>query len=334
MHGHVDGFFNLVKRRTDVEIAGIFDPSAELQQKYAAKYGFAKSIFYTKLDAMLDAVHPDAVAAFTSTYDHPAVVKECAARKTTVMMEKPLAVDMAGARAIEAAARASGIAVIINYETTWYPSHGAIWKLFKEEHAAGEIRKMVAMDGHEGPQAIRVGPEFLKWLTDPVQNGAGALFDFGCYGANLMTWLMDNRRPVAVTAVTQHLQPSVYPNVDDEADVLVEYPGAIGIIQASWNWPTSRKDFEVYGQTGYAIATGGTNLRWKTGKAAEQSRQPEALPADEHDSVAYLVAVVRGRQKVTGLSSLKNNVIATEILTAARESAKSGKRVELGAGGR
>ena len=83
----------------------------------------------------------------------------------------------------------------------------AIWTLFKEQQAAGEIRKMVAMDGHEGPKEINVQPEFFDWLTDPVKNGAGALFDFGCYGANLMTWLMDNQRPLAVTAVTQQFKP-------------------------------------------------------------------------------------------------------------------------------
>ena len=53
------------------------------------------------------------------------------------------------------------------------------------------IRKIVAHDGHQGPKEIDVQPEFLDWLTDPVKNGAGALFDFGCYGANLMTWLME-----------------------------------------------------------------------------------------------------------------------------------------------
>ena len=140
------------------------------------------------------------------------------------MMEKPLAVSIAHARRIQQAADRGDIQVFVNYETTWYPNHAAIWTLFKERRAAGDIRKMVALDGHEGPKKINVQPEFFEWLTDPVKNGAGALFDFGCYGANLMTWLMDNQRPLAVTAVTQQFQPDVYPKVDDEATVLLEYP--------------------------------------------------------------------------------------------------------------
>jgi len=176
-----------------------------------------------------------------------------------------------------------------------------------------------------------VGPEFLGWLTDPVKNGAGALFDFGCYGANLMTWLMDNQRPISVTALTSRMKPQVYERVDDEATILVEYPKAQGIIEASWNWPFSRKDFEVYAERAYAVATsGGGPLRVRLPGGQEEVRTAPQLPEHERDPVSYLKAVVRGRLKPSGLSSLENNMIVTEILTAARESAKSGRRVVLG----
>ena len=199
-----------------------------------------------------------------------------------------------------------------------------------EQKAGGEIRKMVAMDGHQGPKEINVQPEFLAWLTDPVKNGAGALFDFGCYGANLMTWLMDNQRPIKVTAIAQTNKPQIYAQVDDEATILVEYPKAQGIIQASWNWPFSRKDFEVYGEKAYAIATGGDKSAGAAaGQKEEETRTPAELPADQRDSISYLTAVVRGKLKPSGLSSLENNVIVTEILHAARESVRTGKTIAI-----
>jgi predicted dehydrogenase len=330
VHGHVDGFLRAAAQRKDVQIAGIFDPDKALQQRY----GLAESVFFTDLGAMLDRVKPEAVASFTSTFDHAIVVEACAKRHIHVMMEKPLAVNMDQARAIERAAHAGGIQVIVNYETTWYPSHAAMWRLIKEQKAAGDIRKMVAMDGHQGPKEIGVGPEFFAWLTDPVKNGAGALFDFGCYGANLMTWMMDNQRPVAVTAITQTTKPAIYARVDDEASVLVEYPRAQGIIQASWNWPFNRKDFEVYGERGYAIATGGDALHVRLPDGQEEARKLEPLPPDEHDSLSYLTAVVRGRRPPSGLSSLENNMIVTEILVAARESARTGRTIRLGGAAR
>src|ERR1700730_12659929 len=163
VHGHVDGFLHAIKARDDVQLAGVFDPDPALQQKYAQRYGLARSLFFTELAAMLDQTKPEAVASFTSTYDHPAVVEACAALHIHVMMEKPLAVSMAHARAIKAAADRAGIYVIVNYETTWYASHAAIWNLIKDQNAAGDIHKMVAQDGHQGPKEIGVGPEFLSW---------------------------------------------------------------------------------------------------------------------------------------------------------------------------
>lgn len=329
VHGHVDGFLRNSKGRPDIEIVGIFETDSALRAKYAAKYGFPDTLLFSDLAGMLERVKPEAVAAFTNTFDHPVVVKACAARGITVMMEKPLAVSMKHAEEISAAARKTGIEVIVNYETTWYPSHALLWKVVKEQGSGGRIRKMVAMDGHSGPKEIGVGPEFLGWLTDPVKNGAGALFDFGCYGANLMTWLMDNQRPVSVTALTQQLKPEIYKNVDDEATILVEYPGAQGIIQGSWNWPFSRKDLEVYTERSQAIATGGAVLRVRMPGQKEEIRTPEPLPPEERDSLSYLKAIVRGKKKASGLSSLENNLIVTEILEAARTSAQSGRKVIL-----
>jgi predicted dehydrogenase len=329
VHGHVSGFLRAALKRPDVELVGVFEPDPALLRKYAETHALPETSLFTDLASMIDRAKPEAIASFTNTSDHPGIVETAAAHQVHVMMEKPLAVSNAHALRIRLAAEKGNIHVLVNYETTWYPSHGAMWTLIKERQAAGDIRKMVALDGHNGPRAINVQTEFLEWLSDPVKNGAGALFDFGCYGANLMTWMMDNQPPIAVTAITQRFQPAVYPHVDDEATVLLEYPGAQGIIQASWNWPFNRKDFEVYGERGLAIATGANRLRVALPNESEHAVTPEPRASDERDSISHLIAVVRGARKPNALSSLENNLIATEILEAARESARTGKRVLL-----
>jgi predicted dehydrogenase len=309
-------------------VAGIAEADRTLWKAQAERSKVPESLFFQGLEEMLDRTKPDALMVFTNTYDHPKAVKAAAGRKLTVMMEKPLAVSVEAAREIEKLAKESGIAVLVNYETTWYRSHAEARRLLRD---AGPVRKMVAMDGHAGPKEIGVGPEFLSWLTDPVKNGAGALFDFGCYGANLFTWMLDNARPTAVTARVQTMKPSIYGRVDDEATVVVDYAGAQGIIQASWNWPFSRKDFEVYAAQGYAHSIGGGKVvaRVKDEKAEAVVTPPE-LPADERDPISHLMAVSQGRVKPNGLSSLENNLIATEILAAARESARLGRTVKIG----
>jgi predicted dehydrogenase len=330
VHGHVSGFLRNAKQHKDIQIVGIFDPDPALTARYGKDFGFGAEMQFQDLGAMLDKVHAEAVATFTSTAGHVEVVAIAAARHIPVMMEKPLAATVTQARAIQRVARANGIAVMVNYETTWYKSHGEIWKLMKEQSAGGEIRRMVAMDGHEGPKEIGVQPEFLSWLKDPAKNGAGALFDFGCYGANLMTWLMDNKPPISVSAITATNKPAIYGQADDEATILLQYPKAQGVIEASWNWPFSRKDFEVYGEKGYAIATGGDGLRVRLpGQKAEEVRKPADLAPEQADSLTYLAGIVRGKFQPGGLNSLDNNVIVVEILQAARDSARTGKRVTL-----
>ena len=135
-----------------------------------------------------------------------------------------------------------------------------------------------------------------------------------------------------MTALTQTDKPAIYQHVDDEATVLLEYARAQGIIQASWNWPVGRKDFEVYGATGYAIASGGDHLRVRlAGEQAEETRRLPALNPQEADSISYLIGVARDKFEPRGLSSLENNMIVIEILDAARESARTGRTITLGA---
>ena len=186
---------------------------------------------------------------------------------------------------------------------------------------------MVVHDGHQGPKEIGCSVEFLNWLTDPVKNGGGALTDFGCYGANLMTWLMEGKAPIAVTAITRQIKPDIYPNVDDDATILLEFEDATGIIEASWNWPFGIKDLEVFGTTGYLHAQNSNTLRSRKKDVYE----PVLINAPEYtDNLIYISDVLSGKTKPAGdLSSLENNLIVVKILEAARISAKEGRRIIL-----
>ena len=327
-HGHVEGFFQHALHRPDIQIVGIAEPDRQLAAKYAAKFGLDQSLLFSDLEDMLRKTHPQAVLAYTDTYDHRRVVEICARYGVHVMMEKPLAVSAEDAHAIEAAARHGKIQVLVNYETTWYRSNRAAYDLVHDQ-SIGEIRKFVAHDGHQGPQEIGVGPEFLAWLNDPKLGGGGALYDFGCYGADLITWLMDGRRPATVTAVTQQIKPNLYPRVDDEATVILTYPRAQAILQASWNWPFDRKDIEVYGQTGYVLTVRHDDVRVRLKGKDEQQIAAKPLPPPYDDSLAFFSAVIRGQVSPDGPSSLETNVVVAEILDAARRSAASGTSIPL-----
>ena len=331
VHGHAEGFLQANLHRPDIELVGIAEPDQKVAAKYAAQFHIDHALMFASLDEMLEKTHPQAVLAYTSTFDHRRVVEICARHGVAVMMEKPLAVSLEDALAMQQAASKAKIPVLVNYETTWYRSNHAAYDLV-HQNALGEVRKVVVHDGHRGPKEIGVQPEFLTWLTDPKLDGAGALFDFGCYGADLMTWLMDGRRPTSVTAVVQQIKPDVYPKVDDEATIILTYPHAQAIVQASWNWPFDRKDMEVYGQTGYAITVARDQLRVRRAGGEEERITAPPIPPPDDDPINYLRAVVLGGLKPQGLSSLDTNVVVMEILDAARQSAASGKTIELAPG--
>lgn len=311
----------------DIEITGIAEPNKALAERFLKQHNLPMSLLYNSLEEMLDKTKPEAVTAFASTFQHLAVVQACAPRKIHVMVEKPLAVSMDHALQMQALAKQHNIFLLTNYETTWYGSNAAAAEKLKDW---GPIRKVVVHDGHQGPIEIGCNAEFLEWLTDPVLNGGGAITDFGCYGANLITWLMHGERPISVMAITQQLKPDKYPKVDDEATIILEYPGAQGIIQASWNWPVSRKDMEVYAANGQIVADR-DGIEFKTDNISDTYLKISAPKKPLHDPFAYLAAVVRKEIVVqpTDLSSLENNMIVVEILDAAKTSARKGRRVLL-----
>jgi predicted dehydrogenase len=334
-HSHVHGLLGR-KPLGDIQIVGIVEPNRDLASRYTKRYGLSMEIVFATLGEMLEKTHPSAVAAFGSTYEHLAVVEGAAPRGIHVMVEKPLAVSMDHARRMKTLADRHRITLLVNYETTWYPTLYRAEELVRADRI-GPLRKVVVRDGHRGPRKINVDPEFLEWLTDPVQNGGGALTDFGCYGANLMTFFMQGRRPSTVTAITQQLQPTDYPKVDDEATIVLAYPDAQAIIQASWNWPISRKDLELYGTRGHVMTDNRSDIRVRPSEGEAETAQtlPE-LASPRNDPFSYFKGVLDGTVKPGRYdpSTLDNNMLVTEILDAARRSAKSGNTIKLSASGR
>lgn len=332
-HGHVNWVFDS-EARGAIKIVGIVEPDRNLAGRYAAQHEFSMDKIYDTSEELLAAVEIEAVTAFGNIYDHLQVVETFAPRGIHVMVEKPLATTFAQATRMKELAEKHQIHLITNYETTWYPTNHRAYDLVKEGKV-GEIRKVVVRDGHRGPKKIGVSQEFLQWLTDPQLNGGGAIIDFGCYGANLLTWLMEGERPNSVTAITRQLQEENNPKVDDEAFILVNYDDAVGIIQASWNWPIGRKDMEIYGLTGAIYADNRHHLRVRMAKGYdgydEEKMELAERPAPYNDPFTYFAGLIRGEiePQPYDLSSLENNMLVVEILTAAVKSAQKGKTIFL-----
>ena len=332
-HGHVHQILGR-KNVGDIKIVGIVEPNKDLAERYTKQHGYSMSIVFNTIESMVKNTKPDAVAAFNSIYEHLEVVEVCAPLGIHVMVEKPLAVSLKHAKKMEKLAKKHNIHLLTNYETTWYPSNHKAKRLV-ESGKIGDLRKVVIRDGHRGPKKIGVNSEFLDWLIDPVLNGGGAIMDFGCYGANVITWLHDGKKPKTVTAVTQQQQPENNPKVDDEAIIILTYNKSNAIIQPSWNWPIGRKDMEIYGLDGVIYADNRDNIHIKPAdnntSFKEEGFNLENRKAPFNDPFALFAAVINKEivLKPFNLSSLENNMIVVEILEAARKSAKTNRTIKL-----
>jgi predicted dehydrogenase len=329
-HSHVVPLLRSYKT-LDFELVGIFEANNELAQRYADVYKLDKNIIYNSLDEMLDKTKPDGVVTFTSIFDHLMVVEACAPRGIDVMVEKPLAVSNKHAQEMFKLVEKYKIQLLTNYETSWYSSNMKTNEMITQ-NKIGALRKIIVYDGHKGPKEIGVNKEFLSWLADPVMNGGGAVIDFGCYGADLVTWIMKGQKPEYVYAVLKRYKPGVYPKVDDDATIILSYPSMECVINASWNWPFNRKDMHIYGETGYIFQDNPSTIRYKLAERAQE--ETEKLPAREapyNNPFTFFSAAVRGDITIgdQDLASLKINMVVVQILEAAKKSDKTGKRVKL-----
>ena len=319
-HGHIHEVISKA-HRGDFTVVGVWEANDSLRAATHLHDKVDGALFYADLARMLDQTKPEAVVAFGPVYDHLQVVEACAPRGIHVMVEKPLAVSVEHAHRIADLARRYGIIVMTNYETTWYATNDEAFRLVRTG-VIGEITRMNIFDGHQGPVEIGCGPEFLAWLTDPKLNGGGAVMDFGCYGANLATKMFLGEKPLKVSGVLKQQKPHIYPKVDDDATIVLEYPTATVEIMASWNWPMNREDMQIYGSRGYIYQDTATDMRLYTG-GRETHLTPQRLTAPYDDSFRYLAALVRGEITMApyDLSALENNVTVVEILEAAKHNA-------------
>jgi predicted dehydrogenase len=330
-HDAVGDFISRARNHQDVQLVGIVESNQTLVTRYARLLNLNTNFFDPSLEGLMTKTNVQAAAVFTTTYDHRRVVETCAAHKIDVMLEKPLAIHVKDALAMAAAAKQSGIQVIVDYETSWYSSIQTAHTIVHDRHAVGDLRDITVVAGNQGPKEAGCSEAFLNWLTDPVFNGGGALTDFGCYGADLITWFMNGQRPDSVFAVAQHLKPEVYPKVEDEATIILTYPRCRGIIQASWDLPFDERSLKIYGNTGYIFAPRMDLLRIRLADTEESDLAVPTRPEPDllTDDISHFAGIVRGEVKPTGPCSLQVNLVTTEILDAARESIKQGKQIVL-----
>ncbi|WP_172636646.1 Gfo/Idh/MocA family protein [Chthonomonas calidirosea] len=325
-HDHVWGELRLWQQQPNVQLVAGGDDEPELLTKLEREFGVKR--LYPSWQEMLDAEELDIVQIAGGNSESADIVEAAAQRGLHAVVEKPMAATLEQADRMLQAAERAGTLLLINWPTAW----AASWQELERRALAGdigEIRYVRYRSAHNGPIAIGCSPNFVRDLTTPEINGAGALMDYCCYGANLAARLLG--RPEQVTGLRGVFgtEPA-YAASDDNAVIVARYPHAFAVCEASWTQPVGYIETNplLYGSEGALGVWHGKLILQRPGKPQETIEPPPTV-APRRSAPEYLLHCLENGQKPEGFCSAKVSRDAQEILEAGLRAANSGLHQSL-----
>jgi predicted dehydrogenase len=228
---------------------------------------------------------------------------------------------------------------MVNWPIAWDPPIRHALRLAAEGRI-GRVTHVEYRGAHAGPKEYGCSTYFYDWLYDASRNGGGALIDYCSYGAMIARVLLG--LPHAVTAVGGRLQKD-YIEVEDNAVLMMRYPRAVGMAQASWSQigPGRGAGPIIYGTTGtiivhqrpgaregHVVREGQVELMTVARPDGEIIDPPE-LPAVERSALAYFLHCLNHDLPVEGMVSATVGRDVQEMLEAGYHSLATGRTVPL-----
>jgi predicted dehydrogenase len=324
IHDHVWNMLRWWKELRDAELAAVADANPPLRERARSEFGIPR--VYEDYHEMLDREPLDILMVTVDNAGTVDVVEAAAAKKIHVMSEKPMAATLEQADRMLEATRKAGVQLMINWPTAWSPAFQTLDRLIREGRI-GDVVNLRYRAAHQGPREMGCSEYFYTWLYDRQRNGAGALMDYCCYGANMARhWLGS---PASVVGIADRLVKTDI-EVEDNAIVLMKFPHAFAIAEASWTQiaPDGSPNPTVFGTKGVAGILGG-KVRLAFGKGDPEWLDPETPAPGHRNGAEYFVSCLRSGTPVEGLCSPETSHGAQEILAAGLRSAETGCDVPL-----
>lgn len=222
----------ILQTHPEMTLAGAVDPAGD-------HHGAVRdpALVFDRIGALLDGTGgpPDFAIVAVPTEEHLPAVREMAAAGVHVLVEKPLAADVAEARELIATVRGAGL-------------HGAVGHVERCNPALLELRRRV-QDGQLG-EVFLIGTERVGPFPDRIRD-VGVVKDLATHDLDLVRWL--GGAPVQrVAAETQHRMSR------DHEDVVL----ALGRLEngrsfncvVDWITPTKVRQTRVLGERGMLVA--------------------------------------------------------------------------------
>ncbi len=301
----------------DATLAGAVDPSAEARGRIAERWGCPT---FGDLDELLESASVQAACVCTPPATHRVLVERLASAGVHVLCEKPAATTSADARAMVAAAREAGVALMMSAKFR----HVEQLAEARRRIEAGEIGRPLFWEVTFCAPVDVAG----RWPVRPEVSGGGVVMDNGPHAFDVLE-AVGAPRPASVGAA---FAPSVVsPAVEDTAEALfVLEDGALARVALSWTYFSRDLDyFLVQGSEG-ALRVG-----W-TGAAIRRHGEREwTLVAGGYDkgrAFANQLAEFARRARSGSPAVTDQPVRGMEFVESIYRARNAGRRVEIQAG--
>jgi predicted dehydrogenase len=220
-------------------VAGAFSSTPEKSRASGAEIGLSADRVYGSWSEMLEreADLPveeriEAVSIVTPNHMHAPPAIAALEAGLAVIIDKPLADNMANAQAIAEAAAKTGSRIAVTHTYTGYPLIKQARRLVTSGQF-GKVRRVAVkyMQDWLSRAADLEGNKQAAWRVDPAQSGdAGAFGDIGTHAANLVEFVTGER----IAAICAELTMLPCRRIDDDRAALFRMAGgARGTLTAS-----------------------------------------------------------------------------------------------------
>ena len=322
-----------LKQVPNAEIVAVASPTRKHVSAFARAHGVPNA--FTDYKKMLAMDELDLVVLGLPNTLHAQATIDCANAGRHVVCEKPLCMNLAEADRMIAACANAGVKLMYAEELCFTPKYVRL-KQIVDEGALGDVYLVKQSEKHDGPHS--------PWFWDVTRSGGGVALDMGCHASEFFRWMLGKRKATSVYADMGTYVHKDKTKGDDNSVIIVKFEDNVTCIaEESWAKKGGMDDrAEVYGSDGVAYADvlrGNSILTYSDtgyGYAVEKAASTKGWTFTMFEEIwnygfpqemqHFVDCVQRDEQP---LETGEDGRAVMEIIFAAYESARTGRRIDL-----
>jgi predicted dehydrogenase len=244
---HADEMCRRAQSTPGVRLVAAWDSDPVRGSRKAEEFGVP---FEPDLDRLLARDDVQAVTLCAEPARHPELVEAAAAAGKHLLVEKPIAADLDGARRIVAAVRRHGVQLMPAYNLRHHPLALHVKKLV-DAGVVGHLVRVRKLHGHymEFEDAGYDPDRITQSWRDPLYERRDSLFFAGSHVTLWLEWMFG--LPERVVCV-RHTAVQGLP-VEDNSTIVFTYPRFVAVVELSETLPAQTAVTEVYGLDGVIV---------------------------------------------------------------------------------